>query len=213
MTAEQAIPMQDPSQAELGRIIVPQGPDLPRDNVVQGLAKPAPALLGEVQTVQERDPFSFAKEEFDTLHPAMQDRVSLTLMRQIPIRVLREGLKSGEERTPAQVHLETINPVLEIEYPISLPERLEFDKWKNYISRGYASVDPDTRDTWDDVGITTLLEQEIMRNKGKLVDQGERRQRKSVEGLKIGRYRRYQMQRQIEAELKAAEKSELRSAA
>lgn len=173
-------------------------------------SRPNVSLAEPIATVLERNPFSFTKEEFSSLDPAIQDGVSIQLMRQIPIEALRHGNNPGEQKTPAQLKLEEINPILEVQYPISEPERIEFDNWERYITNGWTGVNPDILETWDSMGVTTLLDQERVRREGKAI---EGVQGKSVEGFKIGRFRRYEMQRQIEAELQTAEKVDLPKAA
>ncbi len=184
---------------------VNQSSDLPRDNIVPSLAKPAPALLGEIQTVQERDPSSFTKEEFDTLNFAMQDRVSISLMRDISWDILQYGMRDGEERSESQLQLERLRRDFELKYPLSDAERRSFSVFYRYENGESTTSDEDMLDAIGE-WIEILDGDRNDRQKGK-----RQFPRPKISGFKLARYDRFLLEEQIRQEREKADKLDAHS--
>lgn len=172
-----------------------------QDIAVQDQARPSQILLGRPYTVEERDPFSFDKVEFRNLHPAMQDGVSLALMRDIPWEVMQQGMNGDEnEKSEAQKKLEELRDDFELSYRLSKAERDTFGFFDRYF-KGRLT-------TWDEEFIDDFQEHlERLDLEKKAIEKGERRYpRPVIEGFKLARYDRWVLEEQIRREREEAER-------
>lgn len=161
------------------------------DNIAPELARPV--LSPDSPKAADRDPFSYTPEEYRTLDRSTQDRVALSLMRQVPWEVLESGRQEGEE-TAAEAQIDRLGLGFELRYPFSIPENdwceaVDGDLNGRPTTRGYQMLD--------------ALDEEMERldmEKHDLAQNVRSFPRRKLAGLKLARYDRWRLQEQIRQE-------------